>query len=70
MTPDADAALRRIDKGDGELAAAVVLVNDVAFEVHPPFRRADGVEPGGVVLARVAQQLNRVTLNQRRARRA
>ena len=55
----AHAASRGRDERVGELAAAAVVAQDVALEVHPLFRRPDGFEPGGIVLLRIAQQLER-----------
>src|SRR6185503_16635471 len=50
-----------------EAPADLVRMDDVALEVHAMPRGLDGLEPGRVVLARVAQQAHGVAVHERRA---
>ena len=54
----------------GELPTRVVLVNNVTFKVDMDFRRASGVEPRGIILPCVLEQLHLLSFNQGRARGA
>ena len=40
-------------------------MDDVALEVDVMFRRADGIEPRRVILARIFEQSNMIPLNER-----
>src|SRR5690606_23660474 len=58
------------DQRVGELETDLVLADEVRLEMHAPLRFTNRAEPRGIVLVRVAEQLDAVAVDQRRAGRA
>src|SRR5690606_9086289 len=68
--PDLHAFGRFRDQRIGELETDLVLADEVRLEMHAPLRFANRAKPRGIVLVRIAEQLDAVAVDQRGARRA